>query len=216
MSFTAEVTHLQTLLRAVTRAPHRRIDHHPLMAPLLDAELSLEHYGLVLEFFAEFYRRLQPVLEIQLGRTHYSFSDRTAWLRADLLALEQRGYERSHFSDERLFPFPVTDVPTLIGLLYVIEGSTLGGQVIARQVQQSLGVSVLHGGRFFYGYGEQTEQHWQDFWDFANSMTQPDDELVMAEAAVATFDALADGLDLVWMNYSLCSSELPTIGVARG
>lgn len=49
------------------------------------------------------------------------------------------------------------------GCLYVLEGSTLGGQFIIRHVQQVLGVTVETGGRFFQGYGDKTGEMWHDF-----------------------------------------------------
>ena len=48
-----------------------------------------------------------------------------------------------------------------VGGAYVLEGSTLGGRVIARHVRQRLGEDVPR--HFLEGYWAQTGEYWQDF-----------------------------------------------------
>ena len=45
--------------------------------------------------------------------------------------------------------------------LYVLEGSTLGAQIIFRQARASLNVSATCGASFFYGYGPSTYAIWK-------------------------------------------------------
>src|SRR5690606_27710661 len=56
-----------------------------------------------------------------------------------------------------------------MGALYVIEGSTLGGQMICKMVAKRLGISPGSGFKFFSGYGEDTARMWAEFKDFMNS-----------------------------------------------
>lgn len=53
----------------------------------------------------------------------------------------------------------------MIGALYVLEGSTLGGQVIARHVERTLGAGVAAGAcAYFQGYGKaSTMPMWRAF-----------------------------------------------------
>ena len=53
-------------------------------------------------------------------------------------------------------PTPNSD-SLAFGCLYVMEGATLGGQVIGRHVRQTLGVTPETGGRFHAAYGDRTE-----------------------------------------------------------
>ena len=61
------------------------------------------------------------------------------------------------------------DVPRLetvargLGALYVIEGSTLGGQIILRALQPHLGISSDNGGRFYASYGTQISAMWRSY-----------------------------------------------------
>jgi heme oxygenase (biliverdin-IX-beta and delta-forming) len=49
------------------------------------------------------------------------------------------------------------------GWLYVLEGSTLGGQLIKRQVQERLGLSAQNGCQFFSSYGAEVGPMWRSF-----------------------------------------------------
>ena len=62
-------------------------------------------------------------------------------------------------------PFSASDVlsvPKALGALYVLEGSTLGGQVISRAVGRGLGAGTK-GRAFFTGHGPRTGALWSSF-----------------------------------------------------
>jgi heme oxygenase len=84
------------------------------------------------------------------------------------------------------------DLPTIknhleaLGALYVIEGSTLGGKIISKMMQQQL--SLDKGLSFFLGYGDKTEQMWDAFKQALNNQAQnPEQEAVVIAAANQTF-----------------------------
>jgi len=84
----------------------------------------------------------------------------------------------------------------LVGTLYVVEGSTLGGQLIAKHLAKNLGITPETGGRFFGGYGENTVNFWTDFLDFAADIDQ-DDALCLSAKNMAceTFRLFLQTLD---------------------
>lgn len=55
-----------------------------------------------------------------------------------------------------------TNLNFALGCLYVVEGATLGGQVISRHLAK-LGIGSTNGGRFFHGYGAKTAEMWKLF-----------------------------------------------------
>ena len=74
------------------------------------------------------------------------------------------------------------------GALYVIEGSTLGGKIISAMMAKHLNLADGTGVSFFTGYGEDTENMWQEFKQTLNRLTagkQKDDLII--EAANQTF-----------------------------
>lgn len=90
------------------------------------------------------------------------------------------------------------DIGALIGTLYAIEGATLGGQVISRHLQTTLGLTASTGARFFNGYGDtlSTQQHWQEFCQFAGSIADRPQLVLSAQlAAVRMFELIESQLD---------------------
>ena len=63
-----------------------------------------------------------------------------------------------------------------LGCLYVLEGATLGGQVISRHLAK-LGIGAENGGRFFNGYGTKTGEMWKSFQASATSYCVSDDQI---------------------------------------
>ena len=64
---------------------------------------------------------------------------------------------------------PITAWPALnnfahaVGTFYVLEGSTLGGMIIAKQLKVRLGIDETNGGAFFFGRGKETATMWREF-----------------------------------------------------
>lgn len=86
---------------------------------------------------------------------------------------------------------PLPDVARALGCLYVLEGATLGGQLIARQLADGPGVTADHGGAFFSGYGPATGPMWRRFGAaLAAHARTPEHEDAMVAAAQETFGAL--------------------------
>jgi heme oxygenase len=79
-----------------------------------------------------------------------------------------------------------------LGALYVIEGSTLGGKIISKMMQQQLGLAN-DGVTFFEGYGDQSMQMWGIFKEMLNTQaTNPEQEAVVITAANETFRKFGD------------------------
>lgn len=82
-------------------------------------------------------------------------------LAADLVVL---GIDPAGVS--RAAPTLLPHLPTFahaLGALYVLEGSTLGGQVILRDIEARIGPQITGATRFFGGRGPAVGQTWQTF-----------------------------------------------------
>jgi heme oxygenase (biliverdin-IX-beta and delta-forming) len=149
------------LLKDRTRPEHEAIEG---AFDLMRDDVTLASYRGRLEQFRGF---LVPV-EARLGELggwgehgiDLAARHKVPLLEADLRALGVESVGR----------LPVCrEVPDLAGLaegfgcLYVLEGSTLGGQFISRHVRRVLGVTPEAGGGFFHGYGERTGEMWRAF-----------------------------------------------------
>jgi heme oxygenase len=76
-----------------------------------------------------------------------------------------------------------------LGSLYVMEGSSLGGRSIRRNVERCLGADVLGSTSYFLGYGALTGARWQSF--LARLDQAPaTNKFSIADGALATFSDL--------------------------
>jgi heme oxygenase (biliverdin-IX-beta and delta-forming) len=157
-----ETTPLLLRLKTETRPHHERIEAAvPLLRPDLSREAYQQHLARLLGFYHPVEQRLGECAQAWAAcGLDFSARRKVGWLRADLLALGLR--------PEQLEALPeCTALPMLSGLarawgcLYVLEGSTLGGQILSRHIGRTLGVTPETGGAFLRGYGEATGPMWR-------------------------------------------------------
>lgn len=151
------------VLRESTSDLHRTLDQNSCMTALMQPDLQLECYAQVLIGLYAVYRPLELALydaERTLGRLGNWFP-KFHWLEDDLLVLSQQGVV-SLYDLERVRPslLKMSSRAEMAGCLYVLEGSTLGGQVIASRVRASLGNRSHLAMQFLAGYGNDTHLRW--------------------------------------------------------
>ncbi|UOQ99791.1 biliverdin-producing heme oxygenase [Hymenobacter sp. 5317J-9] len=81
---------------------------------------------------------------------------------------------------------PLHTLPQLLGAMYVLEGSTLGGQVINRQLERA-GIPLRS---YFAGYGERTGPMWKAFCHLLAEAAAPDNADEIVASAANTFQCL--------------------------
>ena len=83
-----------------------------------------------------------------------------------------------------------------LGALYVLEGATLGGQVLRREMARRLNINADNGGAFLDVYGAETGRRWKDFLDYLGRL--PLDARAKqhaVDAACSTFSCFEQWLD---------------------
>jgi heme oxygenase len=83
----------------------------------------------------------------------------------------------------------VTDAASALGCLYVLEGATLGGQFIQKELASRLQITAENGAAFFNSYGERVGPMWAEFRQVLVSFstnTEREDQIV--RAAKDTFE----------------------------
>ena len=187
---------LLELLRQETYAAHGAMHEHPLLKRLLKSPVSLHSYQALLLAYRDIYGNLEPLIIQQLnsGELNFCYQDRlkTPWLIQDL-----NYWNVNSPSTEKRLPvcdLVKRDVGALIGILYVVEGSTLGARMINEKFLRESHISASAGGRFFHGYGENTPAMWNAFVTFVQE-TQNICASRASAAALATFDYFRQALD---------------------
>ena len=181
-------------LRAGTRAAH---DHIEGALGLLNPTLSMARYGIILAQF----RSVYAPLEAQLAAFDWTDHGLDLESRRKLPSIDADLYALG-WSEPALIP-SVPFAPDLernraraFGCLYVLEGATLGGQVISRHLRARLGIAPGTGGTFFHGYGERTGPMWTTFREAMERFAAraPDADCAVA-AARQTFEALQQAIE---------------------
>lgn len=92
----------------------------------------------------------------------------------------------------------VVDVPSALGICYVLEGAALGGQIIAKRLKSSLGLEDQAGLKFFIGHGTETMTVWNAFKEQTRDIVRThEDSTKMLNAAIETFSSLSDWMQNV-------------------
>ena len=123
-------------LRTATRAAHRALEDELGFLERLD---SADRYAEVLAAFLGFHEPLEKALDASIAAHHLPWELLPG---AELLAADLRGLGWSSAgiaSLPRADPPDVTELPELVGSLYVVEGARLGGRVITRWAGAALG-----------------------------------------------------------------------------
>ncbi len=147
-------------LRRDTAPQHEAIERQ---LDLLDPELSLHRYRLVLESFHGFYAPVESELPRLVATTPslgFPLRPRAPLLERDLLSL---GLSRSDIAAlPRCADLPrLCRTEHLAGCLYVLEGACLGGQIIAKALRGRLPLTNDLGLSFFVGDGSGTGARWR-------------------------------------------------------
>ena len=92
---------------------------------------------------------------------------------------------------------PSFDTPAAcLGALYVLEGATLGGQVLRREMALRLDLDADNGGAFLDVYGVETGRRWKDFLDYLGRLPLDAPAKQRAvNAARSTFSCFEQWLD---------------------
>lgn len=89
---------------------------------------------------------------------------------------------------------PNPGLPEFFGAMYVLEGSTLGGQVLARLILQNLNLTPENGAAFFAAYGQDTLAMWKAFCQALESYgaQHPQQRSAIIAGAQAAFERFDD------------------------
>lgn len=147
-------------LKTRTAEAHTRLEELPISKSILSESLDRESYAhylkLMRDVVAETETRIFPL-------TTEAISDlesrrKLAHIEADLNhASTELSEPKTVFHKENMSP------AFALGVLYVVEGSALGGRFILKNVEKSLGYSAETGASYFAGYGNTTGSMWKHF-----------------------------------------------------
>lgn len=179
-------------LRAGTRAWHDALEATPFASAMVGGTLPLDRY--VAQLAA--YRVVLEALEGELSRA-VSPSVASVWspdlaklplIESDLRYFAASGTDPKTWATETAETFAreirrtaASDPQTLLGFLYVLEGSTLGGLILRQYVTRAYGLGDADGVAY---YGSGDRDRWARFTARMNrAVTEPEAQDRVVDAA---------------------------------
>lgn len=179
-------------LRRGTREAHRQLDHHPSLQALVRAGLT--HRAYLASLMALYRPHASLEAAVALAAARLGLDDETALSPPRLPPLQDDistlGGKLPAWCESDI---DCIDTPAeLVGQRYVLEGSRLGGQLIARRVGEVLGGDVP---RRFFG-APTPDYHWRCFLAFAEHHCPPGETSLAVLAAQTAFANFLTRLDV--------------------
>lgn len=168
-------------LRSHTALAHAALEDSDLVLPATTERTRYARLiGAMLSFHTSIEREFRR-FERDLAARGLPMSDR---YKSELLGRESEELRSPQVAEPRV---AFASVAQAAGAVYVMEGSTLGGMLIARSVQQHLD----HASRYYGCYGADTGRRWRITSDALNTFARHDGDVhAMVAGANATFAVL--------------------------
>lgn len=161
-------------LKTNTETNHQQLEKQ--LVTRMKAVRSKEKYTDLLQLFYTYFGGLEEEIDQYINPAYladYAKRRKTDALVKDIVDLG--GVLQSKASG--------VDLPQLknhlqaFGALYVIEGSTLGGQIISKMMAKQLDLQGDIGLTFFKGYGDNSVPMWNVFKQALNAQTQTQEDV---------------------------------------
>lgn len=169
------VDFIQKKFRSHTRSLHKELDILPALRFLVSPELDQIKYQLALESMLQPHAYLEAIVinTLSVNGSDYELSPRVSCLLKDLNNLG---------SDVTLYPVSPDNncysLEAMIGFLYLLEGSKLGGVYILKKLRvMGFESEITH----FFETTHDEYSDWDSFWEF--SQTILDTEAKVEKAA---------------------------------
>jgi heme oxygenase len=198
---------LARTLKERTADHHHRAERHPIQGAIARGQIELTTFGLWLAQLQAIHRALETRLTEQasrderVGALFVPHHRRAAALERDLDSLSIDAASRRTLPATERFVVWIDQLAArspsaLIGVLYVFEGSTNGGQYLARALRRSPHFADGRGLSALDPHGERTTELWGQFRASLDALPFDSSERdAIVAAAAATFDAMSSVLD---------------------
>ncbi|MHA3735655.1 biliverdin-producing heme oxygenase [Pseudomonas sp. Eth.TT006] len=172
-------------LRAGTAELHIALEKR---LPFFSDQLDTYAFQRLMQAYFGFYRPLERAL-LDSGHVPADF-DLAARLKAHTLQRDLVNLGETAQSLELLsvcHQLPVIDSSAAcLGVLYVLEGATLGGQILRREIATRLSLDADNGAAFLDVYAAATGRRWRDFIEYLGARPMDVAERAAVVAAAKT------------------------------
>jgi heme oxygenase len=182
------------LLRTETAANHKTLESLMFVNEIMNNSLSIDQYKKLLTVNYIIHQRLENTLANMLDADIAAQLEMNSRLKLAALESDLNYWNIDSLTlpglDFELF-IPQKNTAEVLGALYVLEGATLGGNVIKRHILANPNFKDLESGLNYYGiYGEALSTKWKKFVSVLNEHVVEADYERCINSANQTFNNL--------------------------
>lgn len=167
---------LLTALRQATRPAHDRLETLTLGDRITDGSLRPAEYERIIEWQRRVHGELEPLVRGFRGGA-YQYRERFP-VSVDT---SEEPYGTPPMSNQH-------GTPTTLGILYVLEGASLGGTVIYKKLQSNPALAAYAPFTFYRDQAEWGLQQWRAYLAYLKTLDLSPEQIQQAtDSAVATF-----------------------------
>jgi heme oxygenase (biliverdin-IX-beta and delta-forming) len=184
-------------LRQQTGPQHEALEENKYSKAIGNGTITTAGLRFFMKKFFDFFSPLEeaiyqegivPVEDIMVRRKMHLMYQDLLFLRAD----------KTELNSKQIIPgIPeFSSVAAKMGIMYVMEGSTLGGKVIGRMLNKSLGLDNGKGTSFYNSYGENLGPMWKSFvFSLTDYAVKSKNDAEIIQAATTTFASFKNWLE---------------------
>lgn len=184
-------------LREETKGAHDRLEAVALSDKIMDGSLQPEEYKKLIRVHYLVHRDLENLVEKNDIQQHFPelhFEERKK------MPLLKKDVEELSIAEEKLQTPATGQLPEaggarggspygLLGIMYVMEGATLGGNVIVKSLRKNEHLSEQGDFHYFGCYGPDTGKKWKSFLEVLKEKGQePEAQSEIVAGARATYE----------------------------
>ncbi|AXB57566.1 biliverdin-producing heme oxygenase [Flavobacterium fluviale] len=175
-------------LKTQTADSHKKLEELPVSMSIMSPDMKIEEYAKYLNLMHDVHADTEETVfplfsglldDLEQRRKKQLIEADLSYLNCDVTSFE------------KVFKTENISIPFALGILYVVEGSTLGGRFILKNVSKVPQLSGDKGVSYFNGYGDKTGSFWKSFLNFLSEYEQQNncgDAII--EGAVFAFDSI--------------------------
>lgn len=185
---------IANLLRTQTAEKHQKLESLMFVNDSMNNTLSIDDYKKLLTINYIIHQKLEHKLANMLDNELAEKLGMKSRLKLDSLEKDLTFWEIDSLTLPALnfeFFIPDNNNAEVLGALYVLEGATLGGNVIKKHILANNNFIGKEDGLNYYGvYGDELSTKWKTFVSILNETVQEVDYEKTVNSANKTFDNL--------------------------
>jgi len=177
-----------TDIKSQTADSHKKLESLSVSASILSPDMKIEDYIHYLSLMHDVHKNTEEVVYPLLSQIIPDLDQRK---KKHLIEEDLSFLNHNKTTSSTVFDKTEMSVPFALGVFYVIEGSSLGGRFILKNIVNNKQLSNDQGVSYFKGYGDKTGSFWKNFLNILAEYEQNNngaDSII--EGAVYAFDSI--------------------------